>query len=108
MELRFIPKTQKTMNDIEITRRGFTNTEFANGTNVGLLIDHLGNYHEKESTGKPCHQNNCPECHGASHGADTFRYMHMAMHLGLVTPYLVPDKNKKQSSDFVEDDYFVC
>jgi hypothetical protein len=102
IELRFVPKTQNTMNDIEITRRGFVNTEFANNQDVAVLLEHLGNYHEKETTGKPCHQNNCQECHGASHGADTFRYMQMAIHLGRVQPYL--NKTKSQYEDYVEED----
>jgi hypothetical protein len=88
IEIRFIPKTQNVLNDIEITRRGFANTEF-DSERCEQVLTHLGNYHEKETTGRPCHQNNCQECQGASHGADTFRGMHMAIHLGLVEPYLV-------------------
>lgn len=87
LDIRTIPKTNKIMNDIEIARRGFVRTEI-NSDLCGKLIDHLSNYHEAETTGKPCHRNNCSICHGASHGADTFRYMHMAVYMKLVEPYL--------------------
>jgi hypothetical protein len=113
VEIRFIPKSQNTMNDIEITRRGFSNTEFSDSKNVSVLVDHLSNYHEKESTGKPCHTNNCSICHGASHGADTFRYMHMAIYHNLIEPYLqysklVYDPYKyKRDQEYVLDDWMV-
>lgn len=109
IDIRFIPKSQNTMNDIEVTRRGFARTEFANNSEVAILLEHLGNYHEKETTGKPCHQNGCRECHGASHGADTFRYMHMALYHKLVEPYLIKpkmfDDYKHRAEDV--DDYFL-
>jgi hypothetical protein len=113
IDIRFIPKTQNIMNDIEITRRGFVHTEFANNRDVGVLIEHLGNYHEKETTGKPCHQNNCRECNGASHAADAFRYMHMAIYLKLVEPYLLGTVahdgwwNNHQEPDLGYDDFIV-
>ena len=88
VEVRFVPKTNNVLNDIEITRRGFARTSFSASKSVDALITHLGNYHERETTGKPCHQNNCQECNGASHGADAFRMLHQAMHLGLVKNYL--------------------
>jgi hypothetical protein len=111
VEVRFIPKSQNTMNDIEITRRGFSRTKFSDSIEVGHLIEHISSYHENEATGKPCHKNNCQECHGASHGADTFRYMHMASHLNLIEPYL--QKREKQyhswrtppQDEYVEDGY---
>jgi len=93
IEVRFIPKTQNVLNDIEITRRGFTGLSY-DSERCGKLLEHVGNYHEKETTGKPCHSNNCTECHGASHGADTLRGLCMAMHLGLVTPYLMGNERQ--------------
>lgn len=107
IELRFVPKSQNVLNDIEITRRGFVHTSF-DGERCDELLTHLGNYHEKEVTGKPCHQNSCQECHGASHGADTFRYMHMAIHLGLVEPYLDKREKRYKKVEYIDDDYFVC
>ena len=105
-EIRFVPKTNRTLNDIEIVRRRFVHTEFADNKNVDTLLTHLGNYHEKETTGKPCHQNNCAECHGASHGADSFRLMQMAMHLGLVEPYLEPRRYEVKNK--VVEDNWMC
>ena len=88
LEVRFVPKTNSVLNDIEITRRGFVKTEFNDSRDVDKLIEHLGKYHERSGTGKPCHQNNCLECNGASHGADSFRILQTALHLGMVEPYL--------------------
>jgi hypothetical protein len=108
VEVRFIPKTQKTANDIEITRRGFRNVSF-DEDRTGELIDHVSNYHERETTGTPCHNNNCSECLGASHGADAFRYMHMALYHGLVEPYLVeasPSRWPEPESRI--DDEWIC
>ena len=106
MEVRFVPKTNNLLNDIEITRRGFARTEFNDTPQVNELLTHLGNYHERESTGKPCHQNNCAECHGASHGADSLRTMMMAEHLGLIQPYLEP-KSRFDEQEYVRDDWMV-
>jgi hypothetical protein len=97
IEIRFIPKTQNVLNDIEITRRNFVNLSF-DSDRCDDLLTHIGNYHEKETTGKPCHSNNCMECHGASHGADTLRYLSMAMHHKLVEPYL---------QDMRVDNYYI-
>ena len=108
VDLRFIPKTQNTMNDIEVTRRGLANTSFADTPEVERLMEHVSSYHENRATGKPCHKNNCLECNGASHGADAFRYMHMALHLGLVEPYLDPVERAYKTPEFINDDYFIC
>ena len=88
LEFRYITKSNSVMNDIEITRRGLAKTTF-DKDKCEEVFDHVSNYHEKETTGKPCHQNSCRECNGASHGADTVRYMRMAIHLGLVAPYII-------------------
>lgn len=111
VEIRFIPKSQKTANDIEITRRGFANTSFDDNRCDDLLM-HLGCYHEKDVTGKPCHNNKCNICNGASHGADTFRYLQMAIHLNLVEPYLQTQPkrfswNDERELDYIEDDGFL-
>lgn len=95
-EIRYVPKTQNTMNDIEVVRRGMARTSFASeNAGVGVLLDALGHYHENEGTGAPCHKESCRECNGASHGADAFRYMHMAIHLGLVEPYLLKNTTSR-------------
>jgi hypothetical protein len=115
VEVRFIPKTQNVLNDIEITRRGLALTSFNNTPEVEDVIQHISSYHEKETTGKPCHQNNCQECGGASHGADTIRYLRMAIHMGLIEPYLQrkPREDrlswlrKPKDDDVIDEDYFV-
>jgi hypothetical protein len=107
VEVRFIPKTQNVMNDIEITRRGFAVTEFSDSAEVDVLLGHLTNYHEAETTGKPCHRNNCAECQGASHGADTFRAMRMAISLGIVEPYMDTGSMRVPTPQFVIDDWMV-
>ena len=106
VEIRFVPKTNNVLDDIEITRRGFVRTEFSDSKAVDDLLTHLGNYHEKESTGKPCHKNNCQECRGASHGADSFRIMQMAMHLGLVYPYLDTGTTRREPR-VLRDDWVI-
>jgi hypothetical protein len=111
IEVRFIPKTQNTLNDIEISRRGFVKTQF-NTDLCGDLIEHLSSYHEKQSTGKPCHSYSCQECNGASHGADTFRYMHMANYHGLIEPYLQTRPKQyswmsERETDCIDEDYFI-
>jgi hypothetical protein len=107
LNIRFIPKTQNVLNDIEVSRRGFAKTSF-DSDRCKDLLEYLASYHEKETTGKPCHQNNCSECHGASHGADTFRYMHMAMHLNLVKPYLIDNNKDREWEALIEDkEWFI-
>lgn len=110
-EVRFVPKTQNTQNDIEICRRGFAFTEI-NKDLCEQLFDRLSCYHENLATEAPCHKNNCPDCNGASHGADAYRTMHMAIHHGLVEPYLqdirvdnyyVP----KNNDEYIIDDGFI-
>jgi hypothetical protein len=104
MEIRFIPKTQNVLNDIEVARRGFASVEI--NSTLTALIDALESYHERETTGKPCHVNNCRECNGASHGADTYRYMQMALYHKLVEPYLQND-HYVTPDWFVEDEHFI-
>jgi hypothetical protein len=106
VEVRFIPKAKNTMNDIAITRRGFARTTF-DSDRCNQLLEHLGNYHERTTTRKPCHNNNCMECHGASHGADAFRYLHMAVHLKLVEPYLQTRTTASYPKEYIEDDWMI-
>jgi hypothetical protein len=108
VEIRFIPKSQSIMNDIEVTRRGFVKTLFNNTPNVDDLVTYLSSYHETETTGKPCHKNNCQECHGASHGADAFRYLQMAAHLGLIEPYLQRQPKQYSWMSQKEDEYVIA
>ena len=87
-QIRYVPKTQNTGNDIEVMRRSFNRVSFDESRTTRLRL-HLQNYHERQSTGKPCHTNSCAMCHGASHGADSARMMFMGVHLGIVEPYLL-------------------
>jgi hypothetical protein len=105
IEMRYVPKTNATLNDIEIGRRDFPSF-IIDKEKCAKLLEHLGNYHESETTGKPCHRNNCSVCHGASHGADAFRGLYMARHLGLVEKYLMPSIEIKRQWHF-DDSYIV-
>lgn len=87
IEMRYIPKADSVQNEIEVVRRDFVNFNI-NKQRCGTLFEHLTKYHENETTGRECHRNNCAQCHGASHGADTVRLMSMARYLNLVEPYL--------------------
>jgi len=104
LDARFVPKAYKVINDIEICRRGLANTEF-DSERCNLIIQHVENYHESTTTGKACHKNTCQECRGASHGADAFRCMQMAIHLGLVTPYL--DEGTIYEDFEIDDDWML-
>ena len=99
-KLRYVPKTNSISNDIEIVRRNIGTCSF-DENRTQQLLSHLRNYHEREATGKPCHANSCQICGGASHGADSFRTMMMAIHLDLVEPYLL--KNDKDRRMFWND-----
>ena len=106
IDVRFIPKTQSVMNDIEITRRRLRHISIQD--ELDGFLEQIGNYHEKESTGKPCHQNNCMECRGASHAADTLRYLSMAMHLNLIQPYLDTGSKGDDWDELLDaEDYFI-
>lgn len=106
VDMRRVPKTNSVKNDIEFGRRDFRNVHFVAGY-TDRLLDHLKNYHESETTGKPCHKNNCSLCHGASHGADSFRTMYVARQLELVEPYLRPSIDIKRRYS-IADDYVIC
>jgi len=105
IDMRYIPKTNSVLDDIEKVRQDFKNYVFDNEKSADVLT-HLNNYHESETTGKPCHRNNCSVCHGASHGADTVRMMAMARHLGLVQRYLNPVVEIKRPMQ-IFDDYMI-
>jgi len=105
VEMRTVPKTNSTLSDIEIGRRDISKCSFVQ-SKCSELIGHLEKYHESETTGKPCHRNNCSVCHGASHGADAFRTMFMARHLGLVQRYLNPVVEIKRPMQ-IFDDYMI-
>lgn len=106
-EIRFVPKSQRIINDIEIGRRQFRNLTFSNSPDVEKLLDHVANYHEKDATGQPCHQNNCALCHGASHGADSLRTLYMAMHHNIVTPYLDTGRDVYIPYEAPEEEWFA-
>jgi len=93
--LRYIPKTNSVADDIEIMRRDLVNWSF-DGAKCSQLVSHIGNYHENENTGKPCHKNNCSICRGASHGVDAVRQLAVGRHMRIVQPYL-RDVEKKDN-----------
>lgn len=105
IEMRYVPKTDSVTADIEIVRRDFLNYHIDQKKCSGLF-EHLTKYHENESTGKPCHKNNCSICKGASHGADTVRLLAMARHLGLIEPYLTSDYRKVEITQ-LRDDWII-
>ncbi len=108
VELRYIPIAKSILNEIEIVRRDFVNYTM-NPERCSLLFEHLTKYHEAESTGAPCHKNNCSICRGASHGADTLRLMAMARNLGLVEDYLSREYSiwRSEQPTSVIDDWIV-
>ena len=81
-----VPKTNNVLADIEVCRQNFKRVMIQSELCAELIPD-LDNYHEGAS-GKPCHNKGCKVCHDASHGADSFRTMIMAEHLGIVRDYL--------------------
>jgi len=106
IDFRRVPKTNSILEDIEVCRRSIKHL-WIDRTCEGLLTD-LEHYHEGAS-GKPCHNNTCSVCDGASHSADAVRTMFMAKHLGLVSYYLtggkklyLPDSVSDDAEDYVE------
>jgi hypothetical protein len=97
IDFRRVPKTNSVLEDIEICRRSMKDLWI--DERCEALITHAENYHEG-SGGKPCHNNSCKVCSGASHGADSLRTMFMAKHLGLIEHYLTGGK-KIYLPDFV-------
>jgi hypothetical protein len=89
INFRRVPKTSSVLEDIEVCRRGMKDL-WVDERNEALFI-HLESYHEGAG-GKPCHNNTCKVCNGASHGADAVRTMFMAKHLGLIEHYLTGGK----------------
>jgi phage terminase large subunit len=106
VEMRPVPKTNSVSDDIEIVRRGFKGVSI-DANRCSLLIQHLNNYHETETTGKPCHKENCSICYGASHGADAFRTMMMAMFHGLVEPYIYEPVSVRSQPSYVDEAFCV-
>jgi hypothetical protein len=105
IDMRVVPKTNNTLSDIEIGRRDFKNFEF-DMHRCERLVKHTGNYHESETTGKPCHKNNCSVCKGASHGADALRTMYMARSLGLVSSY-INQRTRLKQPEVWDSDYII-
>jgi hypothetical protein len=89
IDFRRVPKTNSVLEDIEECRRRMKDLYI--DERCEALITHAENYHEGAG-GKPCHNNSCKVCSGASHGADSLRTMFMAKHLGLIEPYLTGGK----------------
>jgi hypothetical protein len=105
VEMRYIPKADSVQNEIEILRRELKNVRI-DIHKCKKLFEHLTKYHESETTGKPCHRNNCSICKGASHGVDTLRLLAMAKNGNLIESYL--DKAiKKTSLSVIKDDWVI-
>ena len=107
VDMRYVPKADNTSNEIEVTRRRLSKTKISI-PKCQQLFDHLTKYHENETSQKPCHRNNCSICKGASHGADTARLMMMAIEIGIVEPYLEPNRAKKKRIWAYEDNANIC
>lgn len=105
LDFRYVPKSDLVINDIEIVRRDFKKFHL-DMDSCRRLFGHLSRYHASESTGKPCHRNNCVICSGASHGADSVRMMSMARHLGLVEPYIVNRPKRKTKMEW-DNEYII-
>lgn len=78
----------KVKEGIEIARGILPSTRFVPETTQELQ-KYLWKYHEDVKKEKPCHNNSCKECGGASHAGDAFRYMCSAIHLKMCTPELI-------------------
>jgi hypothetical protein len=102
VEMRYIPKADSVQNEIEILRREIKNMSF-DMVKCKKLFEHLTKYHESETTGKPCHRNNCSVCKGASHGVDTLRLLAMAKNGNLVEPYLDRERRKISITQLTDD-----
>ncbi len=102
VEMRYIPKADSVQNEIEILRREIKNMNF-DMVKCKKLFEHLTKYHESETTGKPCHRNNCSVCKGASHGVDTLRLLAMAKNGNLVEPYLDRERRKVTVTQLKDD-----
>lgn len=107
IEFRRVPKTNSVLEDIEECRRRMKDLFI--DSRCEDLTTHLENYHQGAG-GKPCHNNNCSVCGGASHGADALRTMFMASHLNLIEHYLtggkkitLPDSVSEQPEEYCED-----
>jgi hypothetical protein len=108
IDFRRVPKTNNVLEDIETVRRRMKDV-YIDERCKDLIAD-LESYHEREASGKPCHQNNCAACGGASHGADAFRTMIMADKHNLVDAYLgggrrnnLPKYVDDSAEDYCED-----
>ena len=107
IDFRRVPKTSSTLEDIEICRRMIKDLSIDRSCED--LLTTLEHYHEGAS-GKPCHNNSCNVCQGASHGADAVRTMFMASHLKLISYYLtggkkihLPDFVSNEAEDYADD-----
>ena len=107
VEMRYVRKADSVANEIEVVRRDMSNWSICL-KKCGQLFEHLTKYHENESTGKPCHKNNCSICKGASHGADAARAIAVARDLGIVEPYLQKQVQISRKPQFVEEAWVVA
>lgn len=90
-QMTTLHKTVSLKSDIELVREVMSKVRF-DTKNAKQLIKSLWSYHEGEN-GKPCHKNACKECNGASHAADSFRYMCVAINANLCIPMLSGEQN---------------
>lgn len=107
VEMRYVPKADSVMNEIEVVRRTLAKVRMDVGK-CGEFFEHITKYHESDTTGKPCHKNNCSVCKGASHGADAMRLLAMAVERKLVDPYLCNNRwDVVDRPMFIKDDWMI-
>jgi len=106
VEMRYIRIAQSVVNEIEVTRRDMAHWRL-DPNKCGMLFEHLTKYHESETTGKPCHRNNCSICKGASHGADTARLLAIARDEKMIEPYLIERSHTISYTPEILDDSWV-
>ena len=107
IEMRYVRKAESVSNEIETTRRDMSHWSI-DQNKCGQLFEHLTKYHENETTGKPCHRNNCSICKGASHGADTARMLAVARDLKIVEPYLQGSVRVRNRQQYAEQAWVVA
>ena len=87
-----IPRSKSTVEDINIVRSYLSKCHFNKSTTVDL-VNALLKYHENPNTEKPQHDE-------YSHGADSFRYMILSIHKGLIPPHDLMGNNVETRGTF--------
>ena len=92
-----IPKTNSTINDIQVIR-SYSGDVYFNKHNCQDLLKALFKYHENIVTGKPQHDD-------ASDPADSFRYAMMAIHAKLLPKHKLMGNNDDDSNLWKPEPY---